>query len=113
MMTAHGTRAGQRASLLFSAGGVAGGTSIACVTSGSSFSAAGYRQTAFGYDVAFHDATTKSMSGPDWLLDNHRYDEITGVDAPTSRVATAWQRNGTPSREPNETDHLTSRRDRD
>jgi integrase-like protein len=30
---------------------------------------------------------------------------------PTSRVATAWQRNSTPSREPNATDDLTRRRD--
>jgi hypothetical protein len=55
-------------------GWLAGG----CATSGGMFNEAGYRQVAFGYQVAFRDAKAKAFAGADWQLDSHRHDKISG-----------------------------------
>jgi hypothetical protein len=54
------------------------GVGAGCVTSGGAFNETGYRQSVFGYQVAFRDAKAKSLAGPDWQIDSHRKDSING-----------------------------------
>jgi hypothetical protein len=49
-----------------------------CATSGGTFNDTGYRQEAFGYQVAFRDAKAKTFAGADWQIDSHRHDTISG-----------------------------------
>jgi hypothetical protein len=58
---------------------VLAGVGAGCVTSGGAFNDKGYRQSAFGYQVAFRDANAKSLAGPDWQIDSHRRDSISGA----------------------------------
>jgi hypothetical protein len=56
--------------------GIVAAGAAGCASSGSAWKATGYRQDAFGYEVSFRDAKTRSFAGPDWQLDNHHYDQV-------------------------------------
>jgi hypothetical protein len=45
-----------------------------CANSAGTWKESGYRQDAFGYEVAFRDKGAKLIAGPDWQIDNYRYD---------------------------------------
>jgi hypothetical protein len=74
-----------------------------CANTGSSWKPSGYRQDVFGYEVGFRDTKARMLAGPDWQLDNHRYDnaggaweEKTGDDYMATR-ALDWDQDGTVS----------------
>jgi hypothetical protein len=51
---------------------------VGCAETGSTWNAAGYKQSVFGYAVAYRDAKAHAMAGLDWQVDNHRRDAMTG-----------------------------------
>jgi len=50
---------------------------VGCAETGSTWNAAGYQQSVFGYAVAYRDAKARAMAGPDWQVDNYRLDSTT------------------------------------
>ena len=61
---------------------VAGGCGLQMT--GSAWSAAGYRQNVFGYEVRYRDASVKAMASADWQLDNYYLDP--GADSWTEKT---------------------------